>query len=140
VAETHKVMWHPNAIRRAVERVSAAVMSKDADPDAWYQVGGKRVSWMDLACLVDAGRAVLDDTDQADATMSPPTKPRTCGQDEGCTGITCGLFEQHPGGHEGATTETQRQYIGYPLTVHWPRNPYDICRPPLSEVVEDGAS
>jgi hypothetical protein len=130
VAETHKVTWHPKAIRRAVERVSAAVMSKDTDLD---------VSWMDLACLVDAGRAVLDDADQADATMSPPTKPRTCGQDEGCTGITCGLFDQHPGGHEGATTETQRQYVGYPLTVHWPRNPYDTCRPPLTEVVEGGA-
>jgi hypothetical protein len=68
VAETHKVTWHPKAIRRAVERVSAAVMSKDTDLD---------VSWMDLACLVDAGRAVLDDTEateQADTMASTTSK------------------------------------------------------------------
>lgn len=53
-SRTLKVTWHPNAISGAVERATA--ITRSVDPD-----GACQVSWMDLACLVDMGRAFVAD-------------------------------------------------------------------------------
>lgn len=52
-ARTLHVSWHPDAIQRAVQHAKQ-VLDSTADPDA--SVVGP-LTWMDLACLVDAGRA-----------------------------------------------------------------------------------
>jgi hypothetical protein len=56
-----KVTWHPDAPRRAVENAAAVVTH--GSPDDVYELAGGRLTWTDLACLVDMGRALLAEHD-----------------------------------------------------------------------------
>jgi hypothetical protein len=56
---TLTVTWHPDAIRRAVDH-ALAVLKGDPDAEA-FRIGSGHLTAMDLACLIDAGRAFLDD-------------------------------------------------------------------------------
>jgi hypothetical protein len=62
---TLTVSWHPDAVQRAVERALAIVQEGDPDNGALLSNGTGRLSWMDLACLVDAGRAFLAEDNPA---------------------------------------------------------------------------
>lgn len=53
-----KVTWHPNAVRQAVDHAVDITQAAES-PDAVYRLPGGHLTWMDLACLVDAGRAAL---------------------------------------------------------------------------------
>lgn len=57
--EVLTVSWHEDAIRTAVDHAAAIVGADGSDPDDVYRVNGQPIRWMDLACLVDAGRAIL---------------------------------------------------------------------------------
>lgn len=59
MSRTLQVVWHPNAVKTAVDRLDAITKCEDFNPDDVYRVGGKPVMGMDLMCLVDVGRAVL---------------------------------------------------------------------------------
>lgn len=74
------VQWATTAIREAVERVG--VVLKSGDLDAAFRVNDLPLRWMDLACLVDAARAVLreDGEDEEVAPPAPapnPSRPKT---------------------------------------------------------------
>jgi hypothetical protein len=55
---TLKVTWHPNAVRGAIERAAAVTTAAGVDTEDVYEFRGGRLSWMDLACLLDAARAL----------------------------------------------------------------------------------
>jgi hypothetical protein len=59
MAHTVKVTWHPDAVREAVQRVSAITTAQHS-PEA-YRTPTGALLWIDLACLVDVARAVLAD-------------------------------------------------------------------------------
>lgn len=62
---TLRVTWHPNAVRRAIDNASA-ITKATRDADEVYDLRGGHLSFMDLACLVDAARAALGDGEPVD--------------------------------------------------------------------------
>lgn len=56
-SRTLTVTWAPAAVERAVERVAAVTAECANGPDG----PAGPVAWMDLACLVDVARAVLNE-------------------------------------------------------------------------------
>lgn len=87
-AQKLAVTWAPERVRGAVER-AAAIVAK-SNPDQGYDLRGVRLpvpdidgplevvsfgqlSWMDLACLVDAARAALADSEDEAGTSGPWT-------------------------------------------------------------------
>lgn len=69
MSETIAVTWAPSAIRRAVERL--AKITTAPDRREVYELGGVAIAWQDLACLVDAGRAVLAEAPCDGSTQCP---------------------------------------------------------------------
>lgn len=61
------VTWHPDAVRRAISHAQAITSAGGADDDiSIYEYPGGRLSFMDLAALVDASRAALVDNEAVD--------------------------------------------------------------------------
>lgn len=62
---TLRVTWHPNAVRRAIDNASS-ITKAARDADEVYDLRGGHLSFMDLACLIDAARAALGDDEAVD--------------------------------------------------------------------------
>lgn len=64
-SRTLTVEWHPDAVRRAIDR-ALSITRAARDADAVWEFPGGQLSYMDLACLIDAARAALGDNDPVD--------------------------------------------------------------------------
>lgn len=88
MTKTLTVTWHENAIKRALESVSAIVRGEKVDADSVWRVGDGVLSWMDLACLVDLGRHAVE--------HECPDSPAAAGSQPSTAGVPAVAFKDHP--------------------------------------------
>lgn len=61
LSRTLTVTWRPDAVEQAIANARAITRHPNHCSTDVYRVGHGQLSWMDLACLVDAATVLLDE-------------------------------------------------------------------------------